>query len=81
VLLVPIGFLSDHTEVLYDLDVEANHEAQRLGLEYLRASTVMDHPTFVVMFSQLVQEHLAGWRGQAPPVPDPFIGETHVRSG
>jgi ferrochelatase len=71
VLLVPIGFLSDHTEVLYDLDVEAKQEAQRLGLEYLRASTVMGHPAFVAMFSQLIQEHLASVTA----------GGTHVGSG
>ncbi len=71
-LLVPIGFLSDHTEVLYDLDVDAKRAAQRLGLEYLRASTVMDHPAFVAMFSRLIQEHRAAVTAG---------GKTHVGSG
>lgn len=59
VILVPIGFLSDHIEVLYDLDVEAQEEAERLGIRYLRAPTVMHHPQFVEMFVQLIQAHLA----------------------
>ena len=83
-LLVPIGFLSDHTEVLYDLDVDAKHEAQRLGLEYLRASTVMDHPAFVAMFSQLISEaflrvpptRVGGYSRGTPP-----SWRTHVGSG
>jgi len=57
-VLVPIGFLSDHIEILYDLDVEAREEAERLGLRYLRAPTVMDHPQFVEMFVHLIQAHL-----------------------
>ncbi|MBI3083006.1 MAG: ferrochelatase [Candidatus Omnitrophica bacterium] len=60
VLLVPIGFLSDHTEVLYDLDVEARREAERLGLRCVRASTVMDHPQFITMLAQLIEIPLLG---------------------
>jgi len=54
VVVVPIGFLSDHMEVLYDLDIEAQQQAQRLGLQMVRASTVMDHPQFVAMLGQLI---------------------------
>ena len=53
-LVVPIGFLLDHTEVLYDLDIEARAAARRAGLEFLRASTVMEHPAFVGMFAELI---------------------------
>ncbi len=59
VVLVPVGFLFDHTEVLYDLDIEARLEAQKLELKYSRASTVMDHPKFVSMFTRLIQEQIA----------------------
>ena len=55
-LVVPIGFLFDHTEVLYDLDVELKEAVQAAGLNYLRASTVMDHPQFVAMLAGLVRE-------------------------
>ncbi len=52
---VPVGFLFDHTEVLYDLDVELRAAAEQAGLRYSRASTVMDHPSFVEMLSQLIR--------------------------
>ncbi len=55
-LAVPIGFIFDHTEVLYDLDVELNEIAVAAGLIYLRALTVMDHPQFVAMLAGLVRE-------------------------
>lgn len=47
VLVVPIGFLSDHMEVLYDLDTEAAALAGELGLRFIRAGTVLDHPRFI----------------------------------
>jgi ferrochelatase len=47
VIAVPIGFLSDHMEVLYDLDVEAAAVAREAGLHFLRARTVLDHPRFI----------------------------------
>lgn len=56
VVVVPIGFLFDHTEVLYDLDVEAKQGAEAEGLKFLRASTVMDHPQFVRMLAELIKE-------------------------
>ncbi len=62
VLLVPIGFLCDNAEVLFDLDIEARQEAEKTGLRYLRASTVMDHPAFAEMFAERVQEHLTSCR-------------------
>jgi len=55
VVVVPIGFLCDNVEVLFDLDVEAREEATRIGLGFARASTVMDHPRFVQMLAQLIE--------------------------
>lgn len=54
VIAVPIGFLFDHTEVLYDLDIEAKEAARAAGLEFTRAPTVMDHPDFVGMLASLI---------------------------
>lgn len=54
VTVVPVGFLCDNVEVLFDLDLEAREEAQRLGLGFARASTVMDHPAFVSMLAELL---------------------------
>jgi len=54
VVFVPIGFVSDHIEVLYDLDTEARAAAAELGVAYYRAATVMDHPAFIGMLADLV---------------------------
>jgi protoporphyrin/coproporphyrin ferrochelatase len=60
VVVLPIGFLSDHIEVLYDLDVEAQEKSRELGLTMVRAATVGTHPAFVAMLADLVQERLTG---------------------
>ncbi|MGH9494459.1 MAG: ferrochelatase, partial [Candidatus Sulfotelmatobacter sp.] len=56
----PIGFISDHMEVLYDLDVEAKHLCASLTLPMVRAKTVGLHPKFVAMIRELVLERTAG---------------------
>lgn len=58
VVVIPIGFISDHMEVLYDLDEEARLMAEGLGLNMVRAATVGTHPRFVQMIRELVQERL-----------------------
>lgn len=58
VVVAPIGFVSDHLEVLYDLDVEAAGLAAQLGLRLVRASTASTHPAFVAMIRELVEERL-----------------------
>jgi ferrochelatase len=59
VVVSPIGFVSDHLEVVWDLDIEAAATARKLGLEYVRAATPGVHPAFVSMVRELVQERLA----------------------
>jgi protoporphyrin/coproporphyrin ferrochelatase len=54
-VLSPAGFLVDHVEVLYDLDVEAAAVAQEIGLPIARAGTVGDHPLFLDMLADVVQ--------------------------
>nr|WP_203950094.1 ferrochelatase [Microbispora rosea] len=56
VVLVPIGFVSDHMEVIYDLDVEAATMADKLGMAFSRASTAGTHPRFVSMVAELLAE-------------------------
>lgn len=56
VLIAPLGFVSDHLEVLYDLDTEAAGLAQELGMKFVRAATVGTHPTFIKMIRQLIVE-------------------------
>jgi ferrochelatase len=58
VVVSPIGFVSDHLEVVWDLDTEAAATARKLGLEYARAGTPGTHPAFVAMVRELVQERL-----------------------
>ncbi|MQY08185.1 ferrochelatase [Actinomadura macrotermitis] len=60
VVNVPVGFVSDHMEVKYDLDVEATGLAARLGLAFRRAATPGTHPRFVSMIRELFQERAAG---------------------
>lgn len=58
VVVSPLGFVSDHLEVLFDLDVEAKELAGELGLNLVRASTASTHPAFVAMIRELIQERL-----------------------
>jgi len=63
VVVVPIGFVCDHVEVLYDLDVEARRVAEGAGLALHRAAAVNDHPEFVAMLADLVRGARGGARG------------------
>ena len=59
VLVAPLGFISDHLEVLYDLDTEAQDLATQLGMRMVRAATVGTHPVFISMLRQLIAERLS----------------------
>ncbi|MFC0625377.1 ferrochelatase [Kribbella deserti] len=67
--VVPIGFVSDHMEVIYDLDTEAAATAAKLGLPMARAATPGVHPDFVAMLRDLVIERAAAERGEQPDRP------------
>ena len=54
VVASPIGFLCDHVEVLYDLDIEAAETAEACGIDFIRAGTVGDHPKFINMLADFV---------------------------
>jgi ferrochelatase len=56
VVIAPVGFISDHMEVLYDLDTEARALSEKTGLNMIRASTVGAHPRFVKMIRELILE-------------------------
>jgi len=58
-VVMPIGFLTDHVEVLYDLDVEAARIAAESGVRMERAPTVGDHPEFIAMIAEIVRDHVA----------------------
>jgi len=58
VVVMPIGFISDHMEVLYDLDVEAKQLAGEIGLNLIRVPTVGTHPLFIQMIRELIVERM-----------------------
>lgn len=58
VVVCPIGFISDHMEVLFDLDTEAKDAAASAGLGFARAGTVGVHPKFVRMIADLIRERM-----------------------
>lgn len=57
-VLAPIGFICDHVEVLYDLDVAAARVAREMNVTIARAATVGEHPRFIEMIARLVRERL-----------------------
>ena len=68
VVVAPVGFISDHMEVLYDLDTEARQVSEEIGLNMIRAATVGTHPDFVRMIRELILERLS------PGVPRRALG-------
>ncbi|MBI3458583.1 MAG: ferrochelatase [Candidatus Rokubacteria bacterium] len=71
VVVAPIGFVCDHVEVLYDLDVGARALAAECGVRFHRARTVSDHPAFIAMLGELVRaaESGSGAFGRAEETP------------
>jgi ferrochelatase len=68
VVIAPVGFISDHMEVLYDLDTEARALCEKINLNMVRASTVGAHPAFVRMIRELILERMN------PDTPRRFLG-------
>lgn len=60
VLCCPIGFVADHLEVLYDLDVEARQRCERLGLEYRRTASLNDDPLMAEAIADVVLQKMGG---------------------
>jgi len=59
VVVAPIGFVCDHVEVLYDLDIEAKKIAEGLGMRFLRVSSLNDHRTFIRMMADIIETKLS----------------------
>lgn len=60
ILIVPVGFISDHMEVVYDLDTEARNLCNDLGMSMVRASAPGSHPEFIRMIRELILERVEG---------------------
>jgi protoporphyrin/coproporphyrin ferrochelatase len=56
ILSAPIGFLSDHVEVLYDIDLEAQHIAQQCGVTLRRIASLNDQPLFIQALREIIEE-------------------------
>ncbi len=74
VVVAPIGFVSDHMEIVYDLDFEAQNVARELGMKMVRASTAGTHPSFVKMIRELMLERIDN-------APARFVGSNSARTG
>lgn len=74
VVVAPIGFVSDHMEIVYDLDYEAQNAARELGMKMVRAATAGTHPSFVKMIRELMLERMDN-------APARFAGAHGARTG
>ncbi len=74
VVVAPIGFVSDHMEIIYDLDTEAAQLCHELGLNMVRAATAGTHPAFIQMIRELILERIE------PDVQPRFLGKLGARS-
>jgi ferrochelatase len=72
-VVAPIGFVSDHMEIVYDLDFEAQNVARELGLKMVRAATAGTHPSFVKMIRELMLERIDN-------APARFVGSHRARN-
>lgn len=72
VVIAPVGFISDHMEVLYDLDTEAKNLADEIGIHIVRAATVGIHPRFISMIRELILERMTDQADK------PFLGTRDV---
>jgi ferrochelatase len=73
VLIAPIGFVSEHMEIVYDLDTEAMALCRELGMNMIRAATAGTHPAFVEMIRELIMERVN------PETPRRYVGASGPR--
>jgi ferrochelatase len=71
VIIVPIGFLSDHMEVIFDLDVEVRAVCDKLGVRMVRAGTVETHPAMIHMIAELAEQEPEKCPGCCAPMQRP----------
>jgi ferrochelatase len=82
VVIAPIGFLSDHMEVIYDLDTEARAVCEQLGVRMMRAGTVETHPAMIRMIAELVEQTPGACeKACCPSARRPPVGSGSVHPG
>ncbi|HZE89715.1 MAG TPA: ferrochelatase, partial [Verrucomicrobiae bacterium] len=67
VVVQPVGFVSDHLEILYDLDILCRGEAERLGMRFRRTESLNARPTFIAALASVVRERLAPAAAEGAP--------------
>ena len=75
VVVVPVGFISPHMEILFDLDIAARELCEQLGITMVRADTVGKEPRFVAMLRELIVERI---RGKSPLAVGDLEAPPHV---
>jgi ferrochelatase len=66
VVSCPVGFVTDHLEVLYDLDIEVREMCGRLGMRFVRAGSLNDHPLMLQAMADLIQHHAVDPPAEVP---------------
>ena len=59
VLVVPVGFVCDHTEILFDIDRQAKTAAQELGMELVRSESLNTSPRFIAAVAEIIRAHVS----------------------
>jgi ferrochelatase len=67
VVSVPVGFVSDHVEILYDIDIQAQAVARELGMRLVRPPALNDDPLYIETLADLIQTRAAAWLAQNQP--------------
>ena len=62
VISIPIGFVSDHVEILFDIDIKAQRSAREVGIRLERPPALNTDPLFIETLADVVREHSAKWR-------------------
>ena len=72
VISIPVGFVSDHVEILYDIDIQAQTVARELGMRLVRPPALNDDPLFIETLAELIQARAANWLATSE---QPAVGE------
>jgi ferrochelatase len=62
VISVPVGFVSDHVEILYDIDIQAQAVARELGMRLVRPPALNDDPLYIETLADIIQARAAKWQ-------------------
>jgi ferrochelatase len=73
IISIPVGFVSDHVEILYDIDIQAQEVARELGIKLVRPPALNDDPLYIETLAELIQTRAAKWLDALQPA---AVGES-----